>query len=78
MLLYRSGGGYGRRLIFSGLSFFVYYFAMLLLFMVHGIFWGWGDVAYHLIWLWPIFGFFVGVAASTLVEKVFRPQAVNG
>jgi len=71
MLLYRFGGGSGKRLIFSGLSIFVYYSAMWLVFMVYGIFFGWGDMAYDLIWLWPICGFLVGVAASAIVEKVF-------
>jgi hypothetical protein len=76
MLLYRIGGGSGRRLMFSGLSIFLYYFAMWLAFMVHGLIVGWGDVDYALIWLWPILGFFVGVFASAIVEKVFRPEAV--
>ena len=75
VLLYRIDGGLGRRLLFSGLSIFAYYSAMCLVFMLHGLILGWGDVAYHLIWLWPVFGFSVGVAASALVKKVFRPVA---
>jgi len=75
VLLYRIDGGSGRRLLFSGLSIFAYYSAMCLVFMLHGLIFGWGDVAYHLISLWPTFGFFVGVAASTVVEKVFRLEA---
>ena len=78
VLLYGIGGRSTRRLIFSGLSIFVYYAAMWLVFMVYGIFFGWGDMAYDLIWLWPICGFFVGVAVSAIVEKVFRPEAVKG
>lgn len=77
LLVYRCDGGLGRRLLFSGLSIFVYYFAMWLTFMIHGLIFGWGDVAYYLIWLWPIFGFCVGIAASAIVEKAFRPQALE-
>ncbi len=74
MLLYRIGGGSGKRLIFSGLSIFTYYFAMWLVFMIHSIIVGRGDVGYALIWLWPVLGFCVGISASAIVEKLFGPQ----
>ena len=76
--IYRFDGGSGRRLIFSGLSIFIYYFAMWLAFMIHGLIFQWGDVAYDIIWLWPVFGFCTGIAASAIVEKVFGPQDVEG
>ncbi len=31
-----------------------------------------GDIAYDLIWLWPLFGFGFGYAAATIVERVHR------
>lgn len=68
--IYRFDGGTGRRVLLSGFSIFIYYFAMCLVFMVHGVFFGWGDMAYDLIWLWPICGFGVGSAASAIVEKL--------
>ena len=71
--IYRFDGGSGRRVILSAFSIFVYYFAMYLVFMVHGVLFGWGDMAYNLIWLWPICGFGVGGAASAIVEIVVKP-----
>lgn len=78
LLHYHIGGRYGMRLILSGLSVFLYYFTMWLGLIISGIFLGWGDIAYDLIWLWPIGGFLTGVAASAIVEKVFRPESVRG
>ena len=71
MFLYRIGGGQARRLIFPGISISAYYFAMWLVFIVHGLITGWGDMAYNLLWLWPVLGFCAGITASAIVEKVF-------
>jgi len=72
LLIYRFNGGARRRVLFSGFSIFVYYFAMWLVFIIHGLIYGWGDIAYDLIWLWPLFGFGFGYAAATLVERIRR------
>jgi len=72
LLIYRFNGEARRRKLFSGLSIFIYYFAMLLVFLIHGLIYGWGDIAYDLIWLWPLFGFGFGYAAATIVERVHR------
>ena len=66
-------GSRGRALL-SGFSVFVYYFAMLLVFIIHGIIFGWGDVAYGLIWIWPVSGFIFAYAAALVVEKGFKLQ----
>jgi len=75
VLFYCFGNGLGRRFPFSGLSISLYYLVMWLTFMSEGYIIGWGDLAYNLIWLWPIVGFLVGIAASAIVEKVFSPRA---
>ena len=70
--IYRFNGGARRRVLFSGFSIFVYYFAMWLVFIIHGLIYGWGDIAYDLIWLWPLFGFGFGYAAATIAERVHQ------
>jgi len=72
LLIYRFNGGARRRALFSGFSIFVYYFAMWLVILIYGLIYGWGDIAYDLIWLWPLFGFGFGYAAATIVERVRR------
>jgi hypothetical protein len=74
LFIYRFNGGARRRELFSGLSIFIYYFAMLLVFAIHGLIYGWGDIAYNLIWLWPVCGFGFGYAAATIVERTLKPQ----
>ena len=77
LLIYRSNGGVRRRTLFSGLSIFIYYFAMWLVFIIHGLIYGWGDVAYQLIWLWPAVGFGFGCAAAAIVEKTLKRQTTD-
>ena len=72
LLIYRFNGGARRRVLFSGFSIFVYYFAMWLVILIYGLIYGWGDIAYELIWLWPLFGFGFGYAAAIIVERVPR------
>jgi len=75
-LIYRFNGGARGRVLFSGFSIFVYYFAMWLFFLIHSLIYGWGDIAYDLIWLWPLFGFGFGWAAATIVERIRRKLCV--
>jgi hypothetical protein len=77
VLLHNFNGEVKKRKIFAGLSIFIYYFAMFLVFIIHGLIYGWGDIAYELIWLWSLGGFGVGVAAARLVERLFKPQFNN-
>lgn len=77
LLIYRFDGGGRKRALFSGFSMFIYYFAMWLVFLIHGLIYGWGDIAYDLIWLWPLCGFGLGYAAATIVERVLKPQVVD-
>jgi len=77
LLIYLFKGGARRRLLFSGFSIFVYYFAVCLVFLIHGLIYGWGDIAYGLIWLWPLFGFGFGYLAAAIVEKALKPQFID-
>ena len=77
LLIYRFNGGARRRVLFSGFSIFVYYFAVWLFILIYSLIYGWGDIAYHLFWLWPLFGFGFGYAAATIVERVLKPQVVD-
>ena len=77
LLIYRFNGGARRRALFTGFSIFVYYFAMWLVFIIHSLIYGWGDIAYDLIWLWPLFGFGFGYAAATIVERISKPQVID-
>ena len=77
LLINRFNGGARRRALLSGFSVFIYYFAMWLVFIIHGLIYGWGDIAYFLIWLWPLFGFGFGYAAATIVERILKPQVVD-
>ena len=70
--IYSFNGGTRKRTLLGGFSIFVYYFAMWLVFIIHGLIYGWGDIAYHLFWLWPLFGFGFGYAAATIAERVHR------
>ena len=72
LLIYRFNGGARRRVLFSGFSIFVYYFAMWLVIIIYGLIYGWGDIAYDLFWLWSLFGFGFGYAAATIVERIHR------
>ena len=74
LLIYGFNGGARRRQLLGGLSICVYYIAMWLVFVIHGLIYGWGDIAYDLIWLWPLFGFGLGYLAATIVERVLKPQ----
>jgi len=68
--------GARRRRLLGGLSVFAYYLAMVFVFIIHGLIRGWGDIAYGLIWLWPLFGFGFGYAAATIVERIRRKLCV--
>lgn len=72
LLIYGCNGGARRRALFTGCSMFIYYFAMWLVFLIHGLIYGWGDIAYDLIWLWPLWGFGFGYTAATIAERVHR------
>ncbi|MFC2005243.1 hypothetical protein ACFLUY_03355 [Chloroflexota bacterium] len=74
LLVYRFNGGARRRSLFTGFGIFIYYFAMCLVFLIHGVIYGWGDIAYGLIWLWPLCGFGFGYVAASIVERVLKPQ----
>ena len=74
LLIYRFNGEARRRALFTGFGMFVYYFAMCLVFLIHGVIHGWGDIAYGLIWLWPLCGFGFGYVAASIVERVLKPQ----
>ena len=66
--------GLRSRTLLTGLSIFIYYFAMLLVFIIQGFISGWGDIAYNLIWIWLVGGFIFGYVAALVVEKVFKLQ----
>jgi hypothetical protein len=74
IMLYLFDKDAGRRRLLGGLSLFAYFFSMLLMFIVKGLISGWGDIAYYLMWLWPVGGFGLGYLAVFLVEKVHEPQ----
>ncbi len=73
-LIYRFNGGAKRRALLTGLGVFVFYFAMCLVFLIYGLIRGWGDIAYGLIWIWPMYGFGLGYAAASIFEKVLKSQ----
>ena len=77
LLVYGYGRIARRRALLTGFSIFIYYFAMCLVFLIYGLIYGWGDIAYNLIWLWPICGFSIGYAAATIVEKVSKFQVAD-
>ena len=74
LLMNRFNRGLRSRALLSGLSVFIYYFAMLLVFIIHGLVFGWGDVAYSLIWIWPVVSFMFGYVAALIVEKGFKVE----
>lgn len=74
LLMNRFNKGLGSRALLSGFSVFIYYFAMLLVFIIHGLIYGWGDMAYGLIWIWPVGGFLFAYLATLIVEKGFKLQ----
>ena len=74
LLIYRINGAARTRALFTGFSVFIYYFAMWLVFLIHGFVYGWGDIGYDIIWLWPVCGFGFGYVAAIAVERVFKPQ----
>ncbi|MFC1967919.1 hypothetical protein ACFLVX_00815 [Chloroflexota bacterium] len=74
LLINHSNRASRSRALLTGLSVFIYYFAMLLVFMIQGFIFGWGDVAYDLIWIWPVCGFLFGCAAALIVQKGFKLQ----
>ena len=51
LLMNRFNRGLRSRALLSGFSVFIYYFAMLLVFIIRGLLFGWGDMAYELIWI---------------------------
>ena len=71
LLINRFSGGLQSRALLSGLSVFIYYLAMVLVFIIHGITSGWGDVAYGLFWIWLGGGFIFAYASALIVEKGF-------
>ena len=76
-LVYRFNDGARKRALFAGFSILIYYCTVWLFFLVHGLTHGWGDIAYDLFWLWPLFGFGFGYVAATVVERVSKPQVVG-
>jgi len=74
LLINRFNRGLRNRALLSGFSVFIYYFAMLLVFIIHGLIFGWGDMAYDLIWVWPVGGFLFAYVAALIVEKGFKLQ----
>ena len=72
LLMNRFNKGIRSRALLSGFSVFIYYFAMVLVFIVHGLIYGWGELAYDLIWIWPVGGFIFAYAAALMVEKGFK------
>jgi len=74
LLINRFNRGLRGRALLSGFSVFIYYFAMLLVFIIHGLVFGWGDVAYSLIWIWPVVSFMFGYVAALIVEKGFKVE----
>ena len=74
LLINRFNRGSRERALLSGFSVFVYYFAILLVFIIHGIIFGWGDVAYGLIWIWPVIGFIFAYAAALVIDKGLKLQ----
>jgi hypothetical protein len=69
LLINRFNGGANRRALLSGFSVFIYYFAMWLAYR--------GDAFLPLIFLWPLFGFGIGYAAATIVERILKRQVVD-
>ena len=74
LLINRLNRGLRSRALLSGFSVFIYYFAMLLVFIIQGLIFGWGDMAYDLFWIWPVSGFIFAYAAALVVEKGFKLQ----
>ena len=74
VLIYCFRGGARRRALLVGFSIFAYYFAMWIVFVIHGLIYGWGDIAYDLIWLWLLCAFGFGYAAATIAERVLSPR----
>ena len=72
LLMNRFNRGLRSRALLSGFSVFIYYFAMLLVFIIRGLLFGWGDMAYELIWIWPVSGFIFAYVAALVVEKGFK------
>jgi hypothetical protein len=70
LLTYRFDGGPGRRVLFSGFSISIYYLAVCLAFAISRRVLGPGDVAYGLIWFWPVVGFIAGCVVSGMVEII--------
>jgi hypothetical protein len=74
LLMNRFNRGLRSRALLSGFSVFVCYFAMVLVFIIHGLIYGWGDMAYDLLWIWPVGGFLFAYVAALIVEKGFKLQ----
>ena len=74
LLMNRFNRGLRSRALLSGFSVCIYYFAMLLVFIIRGLLFGWGDMAYELIWIWPVSGFIFAYVAALVVEKGFKLQ----
>ena len=74
LLINHFNRGLRSRALLSGFSVFIYYFAMLLVFIIQGLIFGWGDMAYDLFWIWPVSGFIFACAAALVVEKGFKLQ----
>ena len=75
LLIYGFDGGVRRRQLLGGLSFFTYYLAMFLAFIIHGLIRGWGDVGYQLFPLWLVGSFGLGYLATTIVERILKLRA---
>ena len=73
-LMQQFKGGAGQRRIFGGLSIFAYYFVMFMVFIIRGLAFGWGDIGYDLLWLWPVVGFGLGYLAAIMAEKLLKPR----
>lgn len=77
LLINHFNGGIKSRALLSGFSVYFYYFAMLLVFIIQGLIFGWGDMAYDLIWIWPVSGFIFAYAAALVVNKGFKASRLT-
>ena len=70
LLMTRFNYGAGRRWLLGGTSIFTYYLVMILVFIIHGLIEGWGDIGYGLFPLWLIIGFGLGYLSAVITDKM--------
>jgi len=64
--------GAGHRRLLGGFSIFAYYLAMILVFIIHGLIDGWGDIGYEFFPLWPLGGFVLGCLSAWIADKIIK------